>query len=128
MDAYEIAELTAIAMGNFLTTFSVFISIASAYLVAAYLVGKNLTGLQLTIVNGCYLIATTILGYLVGANFRIFHLWASRNREMESQSLNELPALVDFYWPLTCLIVIIVLGSLTFMVTVRKSNLNDSLD
>ncbi|MDB3908600.1 hypothetical protein N9390_03620 [Gammaproteobacteria bacterium] len=96
MTAFEIAEITASAMGNFLTSFSVFLSVASAYLVAAYLVGSKLTTLQLAIVNGSYLIATSILGYLVGANFRVFYIWASSNPEGVIRQSENRPALIDF--------------------------------
>lgn len=120
MNATEIAEIAAISMGNFLTTFSVFLSIASAYLVAAYLVGAKLTSLQLAIVNGSYLIATSILGFLVGANFRVFFIWASSNSEGLVRQSESRPWLIDFSWPITILLLIIVIGSLTFMHSVRK--------
>lgn len=122
MNTFELAEITAIAMSNFLATFGVFLSVATAYLVAANLAGKNLTKLQLVIVNGSYLIATTILGYLVGANFRIFFIWASFNPEgVIAQSSNR-PFLVDFTWPLVMLMLVIIVGSLTFMNSVRKGS------
>lgn len=122
MNATEIAEIAAISMGNFLTTFSVFLSIASAYLVAAYLVGAKLTSLQLAIVNGSYLIATSILGFLVGANFRVFFIWASSNSEGLVRQSEGRPWLIDFSWPITILLLIIVIGSLTFMHSVRKGD------
>lgn len=120
MNAFELAEITAIAMGNFLTTFGVFLSVASAYLVAAYLVGAKLTGFQLTVVNGSYLIATSILGYLVGANFRVFFIWASSNTEGFIRQSGRGPIMIDFTWPLSILLIIIVLGSLTFMYSIRR--------
>jgi len=72
LNEYVNSEITAIEMENFLTTFSVFLSGASAYLVAADLAGSTLTILQLSIVTGSYIIATSILGYFVCANFRVF--------------------------------------------------------
>ena len=52
MEANEVAAITAAHMGNFLTAFTVFLSIATAYLIAAYLVGKKLTNLQKLYVEG----------------------------------------------------------------------------
>ncbi|MCP5348652.1 MAG: hypothetical protein R3F41_06940 [Gammaproteobacteria bacterium] len=126
MDPMEIAEITALGMGNFLTTFSVFLSVASAYLVAAYLVGAKLTSLQLTIVNGSYLIATSILGYLVGANFRVFFVWASSNPDGLVRQSGRGPVLIDFTWPMSILMLVIIAGSMTFMVSIRKGGPGDS--
>lgn len=122
MNAFELAEITALGMANFLTTFSVFLSVASAYLVVAYLVGARLTALQLAIVNGSYLIATSILGYLAGANFRVFFIWASSNTEGLVRQSGRGPVLIDFTWPISILMLIIVAGSLTFMYSIRKGS------
>ena len=73
MNRFEFAELSASAMSNFLATFSVFLSVATAYLVAAYLVGKKLTTLQLSIVNGSYLIS--------------FQYWATLSRQISEFSI-----------------------------------------
>ena len=126
MNAFEIAEITASSMGNFLTSFSVFLSVASAYLVAAYLVGAKLTTFQLSIVNGSYLIATSILGYLVGANYRVFYIWASSNSEGVVRQSENRPALIDFSWPISILLLIIVIGSLAFMYSIRTGGSDDN--
>ena len=126
MNSIEFFEMSAIAMGNFLTTFSVFLSVATAYLVAAYLVGAKLTTLQLFIVNGCYLIAASILGYLVGANFRVFFIWATSNPEGLVRQSGRGPVLIDFTWSLSILLFIIVVGSLTFMYSIRKGGSGES--
>ena len=126
MNEFEIAEMSALAMGNFLTTFGVFLSIASAYLAAAYLVGAKLTKLQITIVNGSYLIATSILGYLVCANFRVFFIWASSNPDGIIRQSGRGPILIDFTWPLLVLLLIIVAGSFTFMYSIRSGRSGDS--
>jgi hypothetical protein len=122
MNAFETAEITAFAMSNFLATFGVFLSIATAYLAAAFLVGNKLSSLQLAIVNGSYLIATSILGFLVSSNFRVFFIWASSDPNgLVAQSPNK-PFLVDFTWPLTMLLFIIVIGSFAFMYSIRKGS------
>ena len=122
MEANEVAAITAAHMGNFLTAFTVFLSIATAYLIAAYLVGKKLTNLQLVVVNSSYLISTAILGYLVSANFRVFYIWASSNPMGLVAQSNLRPYLVDFTWPLVVLLTVIVVGSLTFMFSIRRGD------
>jgi hypothetical protein len=126
MNEYEIAEITAISMGNFLTTFSVFLSVASAYLVVAYLVGSKLTILQLSIVNGSYIIATSILGYLVSANFRVFFIWARSNTDGLVRQSGRGPVLIDFTWPVTILLLTIVVASLIFMYSIRRGGSSDA--
>ena len=126
MNEYEITELTHMAMGLFLTTFSVFLSVATAYLVAIYLVGNKLSTLQLFIVNGSYLISTTILGYLTAANFRVFYIYASTNVEGTVRKSGNGPLLIDFTWPITILLSIIVVGSITFMYSIRNQSINDT--
>ena len=68
MTEYEIADLTASVLSNFLTSFTVFLSIVSAYVISAFAAGEKLTKIQLTIVNLCFLVAVGILGFLVLAN------------------------------------------------------------
>ena len=124
MSPAELAELAALGMENFLTSFSVFLSVAIAYIVAAYIVGDKLSTLQLSIVNSSFLISTIILGYLVAANFRVFFLFASANREgVVAQSGNR-PILIDFTWPIGILLGVITLGCIVFMFSVRKGDKN----
>jgi hypothetical protein len=120
MSVYELSELTMVQMSNFLTAFSVFLSVVTAYIVAAYVVGSKLTPLQLAIVNCCFLIAATILGYLTSASFRVFFIWASSNSEGPVAQSDIGPVLVDFTWPLATLLFVIEIGCFVFMYSVRR--------
>jgi hypothetical protein len=117
MSEFEIASITAAAMANFLTAFTVFLSIVTAYIVAAFVAGSRLTKLQLVIVNLSFLIATSILGYLVVAAFRRFYSSAIAKSNFNPEGG---PLAIDFTCPLGMLIVIFIAGCLIFMHTIRK--------
>ena len=72
MSEYELAELAGLAMSNFLTTFTVFVSIVTAYVIAAFAAGQRLSKLQVSIVNSCFLIASGAIGAPIGTNFAGF--------------------------------------------------------
>lgn len=114
MTEYEIADIAASVLSNFLTSLTVFLSVVSAYVISAFAVGERLSKVQLSIVNSCFLIAAGILGYFVVALFRRFYALA--------QSIDIARGLignVDFTWPLCLLLIAIVIGSLFFMWNVR---------
>lgn len=114
MTEYEVADIAASVLGNFLTSLTVFLSIVSAYVISAFVAGQRLTKTQLSIVNFCFLIAVGILGYLVVSLFRRF-FGLAQSIEVERGLIGE----VDFTGPLCVLLVAIVLGSLIFMWNVR---------
>jgi len=60
MTEYEIADLTTSVMGNYLTAFSVFITLISAYVIAAFVAGVRLSRAQVTFVNLCFITLTTV--------------------------------------------------------------------
>ena len=103
-----------------------FLTVVTAYQVVAYLVGKKLTSLQFTIVNTCFLISASILGYLIFGNFRVFYIYASSGQEGLVSNSDIAPTLVDFTWPIIIFLAVLVLGSLTFMYSVRKSESGES--
>ena len=72
MTEYEVADIAASVLANFLTSLTVFLSIVSAYVISAFVAGQRLTKIQLSIVNLCFLVAVGILGYLVVSLFRRF--------------------------------------------------------
>ena len=114
MTEYEIADIAASVLGNFLTSLTVFLSIVSAYVISAFAVGERLSGVQLFIVNACFLIATAILGFFVVALFRRFFELV--------QSIDVAKGIIgdiDFTWALCVLLLAIILGSLFFMWNVR---------
>ena len=124
MTEYELADIIASRMSNFLTALTVFFSIVTAYIVAAFMTGSRLTPIQYWIVNGCFLIAAGIVGFLVSAIFRQFYVLAFSSYG-EGRGLEGAPPVVDFTWPLAVLMTIMVVGSLIFMHTTRKKGRND---
>ena len=57
MTEYEVADIAASVLANFLTSLTVFLSIVSAYVISAFVAGQRLTKIQLSIVNLCFLVA-----------------------------------------------------------------------
>ena len=53
MTEYEVADIAASVLANFLTSLTVFLSIVSAYVISAFVAGQRLTKIQLSIVNLC---------------------------------------------------------------------------
>ena len=103
MTEYEVADIAASVLANFLTSLTVFLSIVSAYVISAFVAGQRLTKIQLCIVNMCFLVAVGILGYLVVSLFRRF-FGLVQSIEVERGLVGE----VDFTWPLSALLVAIL--------------------
>ena len=57
MTEYEIADITASVISNFLTSLTVFLSIVCAYVISAFGAGKRLTKIQLSIINLCFVVS-----------------------------------------------------------------------
>jgi hypothetical protein len=117
MTEYEVADLTAAVLSNFLTALTVFLSIVSAYVISAFIAGERLTKLQLSIVNSCFLVSVGILGFLAVSLYRRFYALAQLI-SMEQGSI----AAIDFTWPLFTLLLAIVFGCFGFMWNVRSGN------
>ena len=117
MTEYEIADIAASVLANFLTSLTVFLSIVSAYVISAFVAGQRFYKIQLSIVNLSFLVSAGILGYLVISLFRRF-FGLVQSIELERGLIGE----VDFTWPLFALLLIIVLGSLIFMWSVRSED------
>jgi hypothetical protein len=114
MTEYEVADIAASVLANFLTSLTVFLSIVSAYVISAFVAGQRLSKIQLSIVTLCFLVSSGILGYLVVSLFRRF-FGLVQSIQVERGLIGE----VDFTWPLSALLVAMVFGSLIFMWSVR---------
>ena len=114
MTEYEIASLTATVLSNFLTAFTVFLSIVSAYVLAAFAAGDRLTRVQLSIINCCFLAAVGILGFLVVSLYRRFFALAQSIHVKQGWI-----AAFDFSWPLSVLLIAIIIACFVFMWNVR---------
>jgi hypothetical protein len=115
MTEYEVADLTATVLSNFLTSFTVFLSIVSAYVISAFSAGKRLSVLQLSIINSCFLVAVGILGFLVVSLYRRFYALAL-SITVEQGTI----VAVDFTSPLCALLLSIIFGCFVFMWNVRN--------
>ena len=60
MTEAEFVELLQNATGHFMTSFTIWLSIVSAYLIAAYAVGRNLTAVQTFIIGVLYIAGSSI--------------------------------------------------------------------
>jgi len=117
MSEYEVAELTAAVLSNFLTALTVFLSIVSAYVISAFSAGERLTKIQLSIINLCFLMAVGILGFLVISLYRRFFALA-QSIGVERGTI----AIIDFSIPLCALLLVMVGGCFVFMWNVRRDD------
>lgn len=58
MTEYELADLTTSIMGNYLTAFSIFMTMISAYVISAFVAGTRLSRAQVAFVNLCFITMT----------------------------------------------------------------------
>ena len=123
MSEFELAELAGTAMSNFLTSFTVFVSIVTAYVVAAFAAGRKLTKLQVSVVTTCFLIASVAIGLLSVLIFRVFLLRTQALSQLNNPDIG-VGVVVDVTWAVAILYVILVCGSLVFMRNVRQRNAN----
>ena len=120
MSEYELPDLAGVAMSNFLTSFTVFVSIVTAYVVAAFAAGKRLSKVQVSIVNVCFLMASGAIGLLSLLIFQVFLRRAQALTAISEANLGS-PITVDFTWVLVILYLVLIGGSLLFMRSVRRT-------
>jgi hypothetical protein len=116
MTAYEIASLAESIVSNFLSTFTIFVSLVTTYVVAAFVAGDRLSKLQVTVVNLCFLMSTSIVGFL---SIQMFQ----RATEMAQRSITQFQTVIspyDISWVVVALYVGLLVGALTFMASVRR--------
>jgi hypothetical protein len=120
MTEYELADLAGVAMSNFLTSFTVFVSIITAYVIAAFTAGARLSKFQVYVVNTCFLMASGAIGLLSVLIFQAFLRRAQALGESEVAS----PVTLDFTWIVAALYLVLICGSLFFMRNVRQTSTN----
>jgi len=113
---YEMADSTNSLLDTFLTTFTIFMSIVTAYVITAFAAGDRLTRFQQAIVNILFLLSTSVVGLLAMLTFQRFYLHAL----IAETPVGSLDSPVDFTIPLTTIFVVLVLGAITFMWSVRR--------
>jgi len=112
MSEYELADLTSGAMSNSLTSFTIFLSIVTAYVITAFAAGARLSKIQASVINTCFLIASGSMGLLSVLIFRVFLRRAS---SLGSVSATDEGTVVDFTWLVATLYLTLTCGSLFFI-------------
>lgn len=115
MTEYEPADYIASMMSNFLSALTIYFSIATAYVVAVFMAGTRLTGIQLAIVNLCFVVAAGIMGTLSVPIFDRFFAFAS---QVTSRGSSVEP--VNFTLPLSILVAGVFVGCVAFMWSTRR--------
>jgi hypothetical protein len=121
MSEYELAELTTGTMSNFLTSFTIFVSIVTAYVITAFAAGQKLSGIQVSVVNTCFLIGCGSMGLL---SVLIFQVFLRRVEALNSMSGSLAGPVVDFTWFVAALYIVLTVGSFIFMWNVRNPSSN----
>lgn len=116
MSEYELAELTTGAMGNFLASFTIFVSIVTAYIITAFAAGQRLSRVQASVLNACFLIACGSMGLL---SVLIFQVFLRRVQALNSMNESIVGPVVDFTWFVAILYLMLTVGSFIFMWNVR---------
>ena len=115
MSEYELAELTTGAMGNFLTSFTIFVSIVTAYAITAFVAGARLSNIQASVVNACFLVSSSVIGLLSVLIFGVFLRRAQALAEMSGTAVGP----VNFTWFVAGLYIALTVGCLVFMWNIR---------
>ena len=116
MTEYELADYTNSLLDTFLTIFTIYMSIVTAYVIAAFAAGFKLTKFQVVVVNVLFVTSTSVMGLLGVLVFRRFYAHAVITKTPLS---NALDTPVDFTFPVSILFVVLVLGALIFMWAIR---------
>ena len=116
MTEYEITSLGASIMANFLATFTIFLTIVTAYVITAFVAGPRLTSYQLSIVNACFLTSSLVIGFL---SITIYQRATSLVRQTWELTETTAPP-IDVSLVLVLLYVGLLVGSFLFMSSVRS--------
>lgn len=119
MSEYQLIDTFNSTLSLLFTMFSLFITITTAYLVAAYAYGKKLTRTQCIIVSALYLVSS---GFFISTVFSAATR-ASYNAAMLNQVAPDYPVYLS-YAASYSLLVMMILGlaaSIKFMMDIRKA-------
>jgi len=117
---YEITNTAGMAFGNGMSSFTVFFSLVTAYLVAAHMAGRSLSRPQVIIVNVCYFFAAVFFGATTVVFFLRGMQMSSAAQRIETVTSLQVANNWGWGWQWVALIVVVVLtASFYFMWTVR---------
>jgi hypothetical protein len=121
MSEAEILEMAHMTTGNMISSFAIYVSIASAYLIVAYLVGDKLTRPQTILVNALFIIVMLIsinLVRMLSVEANLFYSEAVRLGSKTSMAPLGGEAMIYFS---TLVNLLILVGCLKFMWDKRHS-------
>jgi hypothetical protein len=113
---YELADLTVNALSNFLTTFTIFMSIITAYAIAAFVAGTRFTRIQVSVINICFLLSSSVMGIL---SVLVFANFLRRAQSLIDIGSSEGSTVVNLTWYIAGLYLLLTLGCIVFMWNVR---------
>ncbi len=118
MTEYEIVNTAGMAFGNGLSSFTVFFSLVTAYLVTAHMAGRSLSRPQVIIINVCYFLAAAFFGiFTVAVFFRGMQMSMAAQR-IETVTSFQVPDGTGWQW-VALIVVVVLTASFYFMWTVR---------
>ena len=123
MTEYEVTSLAAEIMSNFLAAFTIYVTIVTAYVIAAFVAGSRLTFFQLAIVNACFTMSALVIGFLSITIYQRATSLAARTWDLTQSTAPPF----DFTWVILLLYVCLLLGSFLFMRSVRKDRAASSV-
>ncbi|MEH6550670.1 MAG: hypothetical protein V7744_11850 [Pseudomonadales bacterium] len=118
MSQYELADYANSLLDTFLTEFTIFLTLVTAYIITAFVAGARLTTFQLWIINIVFSISTGIIGMLGFLTFSRFYMHAVI---VETPAGSAVIEPLDFSWPIAFLLSALVAGSFIFMWSIRKT-------
>jgi hypothetical protein len=120
MNAADWLEWSAQAMGNQAAYFGLYLTLTSAYLIAAFVAGKKLSSGQVTLVNTSFLVVT-ILNLLSQGTALRSALFAYGKASTEIEGLPVIPAFAQGSAPAVTIMICagITVGCLKFMWDIR---------
>ena len=118
MTEYEITSLGASIMANFLATFTIFLTIVTAYVITAFVAGPRLTLYQLSIVNACFVTSSLVIGFLSITSYQratslVKHTWDFTETTAPP---------IDVSLVILLLYIGLLVGSFLFMRSVRRGS------
>jgi hypothetical protein len=122
MTQSELLELSELANSNMLAAFTIFITLASGYLIVAYLVGEKLARSQLWFINAIFVLTMVVVSFAIHYYIDNAQMYVKAARELGDQG-GPVPPTYQSVVVITYLIdAFILIGCLKFMWDVRHTD------
>jgi len=116
MTEYEMAELAEAVGSNFLTTFTIIVSLTTTYVIAAFVAGARLSRFQLVVVNLSYVTSVALIGFLSLQMFQRATVLAQLTAAEYGTPITPR----DVSWVVVALYCGLVIAAMAFMASVRS--------